>query len=413
MMISAANTSSALNKQVLDTGSAFKSLPYRVLGNLVIALMLVGYPLSASMSQFLGQVSSDFNIGFRIIHIILSLALLGISISRKNFVLDTLVVLFFAIYLIRLWWDLTYSFLPDIERDFQFFIATTFIPVIAIAGSRNWFSERLCVYLTASIGGIAGLFIAYNLSLGPVLALAPDPNQRASLELLNPISIGYHGLFIASAALILLARYRTLPISVFAIPTVILGIYLLVVSGSRGPFVALLAGLVITGLASKRANAAYAVAAIISAAALAYFGVPEVILNRFLETGQDASSLERFYTLELSIDQAWQNPLLGYAYIEPVTGRYPHNLLIEAGMALGLGGVAMMLWMQLSLLLNAWRGARKGQWFVPFIAGAMFANAWISGSLWGSGLFFAVLWLVRDFRYFPTSQDAISFQVRR
>lgn len=396
----------------LDQSAQASEMLYVTLGNLVVALMLVGYPLSASMSQFLGQVSSDFNITFRIIHIILSFALLGMSLARKNLSLDILVVLFFAIYLVRLWSDLTYSFLPDIERDFQFFLATTLVPVIAMAGSRHWFNERLCVLLTASIGGLAGLFIAYNLSVGSVLAFAPDPNQRASLELLNPISIGYHGLFIASAALILLARYRTLTTAIFAIPTTILGIYLLVVAGSRGPFVALLAGLVITGLASKRANAAYVVAAIILAAALAYFGVPEVIVNRFLETGQDASSLERFYTLELSIEQALQNPLLGYAYIEPVTGRYPHNLVIEAGMALGIGGVVLMLWMQLALLFNAWLGARKGQWYIPFVAGAMFANAWISGSLWGSGLFFATLWLVRDFRYLPQPRTTAPAVVR-
>ena len=371
-------------------------LIYVNLGNLVFALTLVGYPLSASITQILGGGSSEINVAFRAVHILLSLSLFVLSLARKNFVLDKLVILFFAIYTIRLSWDLSYSFLPDIARDFQFFIAVTLVPVLAMAGSTQWYSERLCIYYTAFIGGLAGILIAFNLARGPIVALAPEINQRATLELLNPISIGYHGLFMALAAAILLLRYRTLKATIIAIPIGILGIYLLIASASRGPFVALLAGLVVIGLASKRANGAYAVAAAIIIALVSIFGLPEVLSNRFIEVGQDQSSLERIYTLELAIDHALQNPLFGYAYIEPITARYPHNLIVEAGMALGLIGVVMVGWMQISLLLNAWSAARDNQWFIPFIAGAMFANAWISGSLWGAALFFATLWLVRD-----------------
>jgi O-antigen ligase len=388
---------------VLPTDSLAKNpqtfapdLIYVNLGNLVLALILVGYPFSASITQILGSGSSEINIAFRAIHILLSLSLFAMSFARKHFVLDRLVILFFAIYAIRLWWDLSYSALPDIARDFQFFIAVTVVPVMAMAGSTQWYSERLCIYYTTFIGGLAGVFIAYNLASGPILALEPEINQRATLELLNPISIGYHGLFIALAAIILLLRYRTLKATILAIPIGILGMYLLIVSASRGPFVALLAGLVVIGLASKRANGVYAVAAAIIIALVSIFGLPEVISNRFIEVGQDESSLQRIYTLELAIEHASQNPLFGYAYIEPITARYPHNLIAEAGMALGLIGLVMVGWMQISLLFNAWKAARDNQWFIPFIAGAMFANAWISGSLWGSALFFATLWLVRD-----------------
>jgi O-antigen ligase len=318
------------------------------------------------------------------------------SLTRKDFLLDKLVLLFFAIYTIRLWWDLSYSALPDIARDFQFFIAVTLVPVIAMSGCIRWYNERLCLYYTAVIGGLASIFITYNLRSGTILALQPEINQRASLELLNPISMGYHGLLTALAATILLLRYRTLKTTILAIPIGILGLYLLIASASRGPFVALLAGVIIIGLTSKRANGAYAVAAAIIVALVSIVGLPEVISNRFVEVGVDESSLQRIYTLELAIDHALQNPLLGYAYIEPITARYPHNLIAEAAMALGLIGAVMVGWMQISLLYNAWRAARDNQWFIPFIAGAMFANAWISGSLWGSALFFATLWLVRD-----------------
>lgn len=379
--------------------SAVSDRIYIILGNLVVALVLVGYPLSASLSQFLGQVTSEFNIAFRLIHVALSLSLLIVSLSRKDFYLDKLIILFFCFYIIRLWWDFSYSFLPDIERDIQFFVAVTLFPVISMVGSRAWFNERMCIMLTAYIGGLAGIFIAYNLALGSTAAAVPELNQRASLELLNPISIGYHGLFIATAATVILARYRTITTIMFAVPIVIMGTYLLIAAGSRGPFVALAVGLLVTSIASRRAYATYAVAALILGGLLIYFGAPEIILNRFRDAGLDESSLQRIYTSELSIDLAIKNPLVGYAYIEPVTGRYPHNLIVEAGMALGVGGFVLLIWMQLSLLLNAWFVARNGQWFLPFIAAASFANAWISGSIWGSALFFVTLWLVRGQRH--------------
>lgn len=367
---------------------------YGAIGNLVIALTLVGYPLSASLSQFLDQADSNFNIFFRVIHLIISLYFILMTWNRKNFTLDILISVFFLLYIIRLWWDLNYSFLPDIAKDFQFFIAVTLVPVIAMAGSRKWFNERLCTLFIAAIGGVGGLFIAYNLSVGSALATAPELSQRASLELLNPISIGYHGLFITSAATILLARYRTVVTMTFAIPVAVLGIYLLIEAGSRGPFVALLTGLIITGFANNRVNVAYAVGTVVALAIISASGVPDLILGRFLESGQDASSLERIYTLELSIQQVLENPLAGSAYIEPITGRYPHNLVVEGGLAIGIAGMVFIGWMQISLLLNAWRAARTGQWFVPFVAGAMLANAWISGSLWGSALFFMMLWIL-------------------
>ena len=57
-------------------------------------------------------------------------------------------------------------------------------------------------------------------------------------------------------------------------------------------------------------------------------------MHVFQDAGQDRSSYERLDVMRLSIDEAIANPLLGYAYIEPVTGIYPHNLLVESALAL-------------------------------------------------------------------------------
>jgi O-antigen ligase len=151
----------------------------------------------------------------------------------------------------------------------------------------------------------------------------------------------------------------------------------------------------LTGAANRRANAAYAFTGLVVAAAVAYVGLPEGVVARFRDIG-DTSTQQRIEAVWLSFDLMLENPLVGFGYIEPITGLYPHNLLIEAGLALGLVGAAMMAWMQISLLVNAWRHAQHGDWAIPFLAAAMLANAWISGAIWGSALFFMLLWLLRE-----------------
>ena len=369
---------------------------------------MIGYPLSAAISQILEFNSGEGSYAYRVFTIGLSLILTIWTIARGTFRFDPLVVLFLTAYIARLWADMndsTFGF-PDIERHFQFFMAVVLVPSIAMAGGRTWFNERACLRLMAAIGGIGGLFIVYVLMIMPARNVGSSLGSRAGLELLNPISIGYHGLFIVAASLMLLARYRTVATMILCIPIALLGGYLLVIAGSRGPFVALFAAMVVTGLAGRRTRMTYVVAGLVVASLLMYYGAPELIASRFQDAGQDRSSYERIDVMRLSIDEAIANPLLGYAYIEPVTGIYPHNLLVELALALGIGGFALMLWMQVSLVWNSLGITRRGEWLLPFLAAAMLANAWISGSLWGSGLFFMLVWLVRDRRAFAIQSVA-------
>lgn len=380
------------------TASPLKAGNYRFLGNLVLALAIVGFPLVAAISQLLGLASSGLNIAYRIVNIALCLVLLGWTASRGTLRFDPLIAAFLTLYSLRLFADLSYSTFPDIVQDSQFFGATVLIPVTALAGGRAWYDEKTCLRFVLGIGGVAGLLIAYSLATNGIV---PDSavNNRATLDFLNPISIGYHGLFLAAAATIAFSQYRSRQKLILCLILILLGGYLMVASGSRGPFIALLGGLLVTGSANRNANATYVLVGSVILGFITYFGAPEVLLDRFRDVGSDSSALERLYASQFSIQEALDHPLLGYAYIEPITGIYPHNLLIESAMAIGLLGFVLMLWMQMSLIWKSWKAAKRGEWWLPFIASAMFVNAWISGSIFGSSLFFVLLWLLRDPRF--------------
>jgi hypothetical protein len=177
---------------------------------------------------------------------------------------------------------------------------------------------------------------------------------------------------------------------------VILGGYLFVAGGSRGPIVALLIAIFVTTLASTR-NARIQVISVFTAVLTIFiFGAPELILERFLIAGSDASSLERVDVASLAIETAVAYPVLGYGYVEPVTGYYPHNLVIEAALALGITGAFLMLWIQVAMIRASWILAQNGEKLLPFLGLIALSNAWISGSIWGAGSFFAIVWIMQN-----------------
>lgn len=372
---------------------------YRWLGNLLFSLIVVGYPVFASLSQIIGEAYGEINAIFRVIIAIMSISMIGISFYRKVIRADLLIYTFLAMYSVRLWVDYSYSLFPSVERDSQFYIVSVLLPALAVTSARQWFDEILCLRMLVLIGGIGGALVAYTIDVESVFVVIDDPNARASFEFLNPISVGYHGVFVAAASFILMIKKRDGLTLAYCMPLLIMGGYLLVISGSRGPVVALMFAFVATGITNKTANVSYLIAAVVITVLIAIFGLPEVLHNRFLDAGFDASSTERIYVMDLALALAVENPILGFGYIEPLTGTYPHNLVVEAGMALGVSGAALMIWMQASLVWQARKQARAGAMLLPLIGGAMFANAWISGSLWGSGLFFVVLAMLRDLRH--------------
>ena len=360
----------------------------------MLALAVIGYPLSASFSQFVGIETNAINVSYRALVAALSISLGMWSFSRGDYRLNFVLLIFLALYTTRLISDLEFSKIPDVSDDFQFYLIATLVPVLSVGGANVWYDEKICLRMIIVIGAIACLLASYNLAFNADKKLIEALGNRATFRFLNPISLGYLGLYTAFAALIHVFRYSYWKRFGLLLLIAALGFYLLIAGGSRGPIVALVMALGLTGLANAKTARTYVLLGIASALLLLFLGAPALILERFVSAGQDASSLERFQVVELSINALLSHPVFGSGYVEPVTNSYPHNLILEAGMALGFGGAALMFFMQMTLLKNVWTMARDGEWLLPFLGATTFANAWISGSIWGSSLIFMVLWIM-------------------
>lgn len=376
---------------------ATKQAAGSMLGNAVVAFAFVGFPLAAAVSQFVGLETNELNILFRALFALICIVLIIWIASKGKLRFDGLIVLFFFLYGARLLYDFGDSRFSDIELHSQFYLATVVFPTLAMSGGSQWYEEKTCLRWVITWGSLAAILISYNnLTSSIDISLQEAREGRAWLTFLNPIAIGYHGVFVGAASAIYFFRYATGAARFFCIGAFLLSVYLVVISGSRGPIVALALALVITSGANQRARIFNVLLGCLAVVAIGIFGAPEIIADRFSAVGTDQSSSDRIYYLQEAMGQALDSPLVGVAYIEPITGQYPHNLIVEAALALGIIGFALMLLMQISAIASSWKLARSGEWWLPFSACAMFANAWISGSIWGSGLFFILLWLLRE-----------------
>jgi O-antigen ligase len=361
---------------------------------LLITLVLIGYPIAGSIAQIFNLESTVTSYPFRGGVLALSVGLTFAILARQKYEIALLIVFFFAAYTIRMIVDLEVGGYPEIETDILYFLATVMAPTIAMGASR-YYSERITALLLTVLGAFACALILYGLQTSNIYSAEISFSTRAVFEALNPITIGYTGLYTAAGAYVvfLISPWRT-RIWV-AIPAILLGLTVLVVGGSRGPLVA--AGLFLAVYAFTRTTGIIALVFSVLGAFMLFniVGQDLAIVQRFTDISGDPSVWTRVYVQELSIDAALANPIFGSSYVEPITLAYPHNLLIESAMALGLFGFVLMAAIQIRLVLDTYFLLRNEHMLIPFIAVTSLANAYISGSLYGSANIFIVVVLAR------------------
>jgi O-antigen ligase len=108
-----------------------------------------------------------------------------------------------------------------------------------------------------------------------------------------------------------------------------------------------------------------------------------VILDRFTTVGWDASSEARFLTQDYAIQDFLDHPLFGNAYVEPATMDYPHNLILDTAMSLGLVGLVLLAIFLFQAGREVAARLKEGRFLVPLLGLQFFMAAQFSGSIWG------------------------------
>ena len=323
-----------------------------------------------------------------------------------------MLITFLAIYGFRLLFDWLYVGIPGVEDALIFFMMVCAVPVTASMFAAPTDQDDI-------------LFAKWLMSFAILILVLADAAQRLGysynpwiqyrteltrlgFEALNPISLGHvAGLSTICGVYLFVNRRPGMASMAAAGFAVFLGALMLVLANSRGPIIA--AGFAISWFFLSRLRRAFYIAPLLLG--VAYFLSSDNILitnvmDRFGgDLQSNASNAGRLLSQSLAIEAFFRSPLIGEFYRDPSLdeGSYPHNLIIETAMSLGLFGLTLLTVMFLRVWKNIISFYNAEHPLLVMLMLQSFVATSLSGAIWGADGFFLLLSLCLTARprYWP------------
>jgi O-antigen ligase len=391
-------------------------LRWRYFTTAIFIGVILGFPIVAAISAQLGIRSTPLSIGVRATIVVISLlALLHARPPQVNLgsvagILLLSSLFFWVFYLLRiLSYTLLYAdqLLHPPMHYWMWTVGSSFLPFLAVALART-VPEGLTLARIVLFGALATtLLIIPNASTQMISGSRIVDVGRLQLDSLNPISLGRLGV-----VLLVLTMWsflydpifrRSMFLKCVGLSAFVLALYLLILSGSRGPVVALASAIVFLGcsLSLRRTIQFSGVVALLGAAIFVLATLLdssqfETTIDRYLSAMEirDAASIARIQSYSGAWSVFKEHPVLGFGMEEPTTGFYPHNVVLEAFMATGIiGGVLLVCTLCLALYLS-FRLLRTGHGWVALLFGVFLAQSMFSGSLYQAGELWVLIAMV-------------------
>ena len=327
--------------------------------NLNLANIIVGYVFFVSI--FMPFTSNEVHssqlvtVPYRIFSLLLSLAVLLLSIkwSVKVTLAAKIFMLFWAAFLLRMYYDL------EIRTDFFVFddfkrriwsisIGSCLMPMVSIMRSRHKLDLDFCFKIV-----YGALFIAMLTSFS-FLTKTEVGTRETGNAAIDPITFSLSGcsLFLMGLYKIITVRNLRRSHQIAYCLGASLGLFLALKTGSRGPFLGLMLILVIWyGFASKRGSFWF-----LGMMALTFFLKDFVIqaislVSPFIGkrislaiVGEDHSMLARQESYRWFFDKIIEFPVLGSQFARLGNGTYPgyaHNIFLDVSIGLGFFGLGV------------------------------------------------------------------------
>jgi O-antigen ligase len=360
----------------------------------LFAIALFGYPIVGNLIA-LSQVDSRvLSIPFRIVVIVFSL---WVIITTKPLRLDRwrqLMLLLWFLYILRLIHDWLFTNLEGADFALQYFVASSVFPAIALMKARAFQPRKFAQvsFVIASLGAVASLFIMLS---GNTDAQDAGSSGRLSVTALNPASLAYEA---TSAILCGLVVWRDASMSAklcIAVVSFAL-IWCVVLTGSKGPALALL----ICGALWSFRNRQTWKFALLAVPVLIAVMVSEdnPLAARLSVSEDDQSTVVRLVILGDSIKQIADSPLIGSAFVEYNSGFYPHNVFVEAALALGIPCALLFLALMSFGVWSSWRTLRGENALLGLLFFQALFAATTSGAIWGAILLWVTVAMLPKLR---------------
>ncbi|SEV94359.1 O-Antigen ligase [Chryseobacterium wanjuense] len=312
-----------------------------------LTLMLYGYELISFFPDLLGIESRPVSIALRVVVLVS-----GIFVVLKNRMQLTkihyLLFFFWFLYLLRLFYDTaltTKNILAPINDYWSFSV----LIIVSMFACTTQFSEKtlltvknyiLVILFIVNIWGLYNNITAPQIVPDDILIRA-DGNSS-----LNTVSFGKTSTILFFICFISLLKYKKNLLSIVFIIGMLLGLYNIFVAGSRGPLIQLIVIISLyTFVHIRQVRLKYVLLAFIVGIVLlnlfpSYFEASKLVFQRIGETGFTANENDQFRAMLLK--SAWNqfldHPFFGDAIETSMGNAYPHNIILESFMAMGIVG---------------------------------------------------------------------------
>lgn len=388
-----------------------------------IVLGLLGYEFVSFLPGWLGMESRLITIPYRAFFLVLCLVAIITMLPqrrRKISFLMTLVILFWAAYLGRLFYDTfftAYRFSRPVEEFWLYAFCLGFLPMFSYMVPLRTVTLQKAMMLSFYMAAFVNVIALYsNLTTG---VMSSSGARMVGNEFLNPISYGQLGTMLILLGICLLINGVAKGRRVYAVcicSMMLAGLINVALSASRGPFIQLFVVLFLLGAVRlKRKHWGYVllggIPVVIGCLVLSSsFAVFDVLIDRISSTG-NAKNINDSLRIQV-LNNAWEGfleqPLFGTSFEEVKLRMYPHNYLVEACMATGFIGGIMMLAIYIYSFVNSVRLLKDdAMCWIGLLCIMCLLSGLTTGSLWGAFKFWALITLVDTLIYKPRYRTVV------
>jgi hypothetical protein len=390
-------------------------MKYKInISQLNLFLLFVGYFAINCLSNILPEYKNIISSYYRYFQLII--AILAIIHRFPYFIqnlkgLPLLLSIFISLYTIRLFYD--YFTLNEIEDGLKHIYQFNLISIIPALSLLTLKREDL---LTMDV---VFKFTLASLILLSIPFLYAETDGR--MYLTENFETLYLGQFSVSLSIFAYYHlYSQQQSKILNIVLFILGIFVMGAAGSRSPLVSLIFVIILFTMSITSKKRSIFILLMLFLFVLLIFNYFEMFLqkigssflDRIAQSLYEGDSSGRDIRLLASFQQFLTNPMIGSAhYIQNIglLGKYPHNLILEAFMSVGIFGGIIFIIILAKTIISGYRLLKENikrtgdfRWifliFIQFLIFGLF-----SGSLYGSYYFWGFLFLCLHINNFNKS----------
>lgn len=382
------------------------------------------YPLSVFLILTMGVPSTPVNVGFRAASAAVSLLAIALWILNPRHRLKLLkpawfLFIFWFFYTIRLLYDIEIAGVKFGGKPksliYGFAFGNILLPLIATTlWIRQIKTDKIIkvIYWFLILANVLTLITlikqngGFSISMFYSRANAFSDANKGDESILNPITIGFFGGLLSTCAIYSVLIVKRSKIWIH-LPIFVLGLLLLVLGASRGPFVSTFLTMIICLMYRFRISysksitfmklglGVFLIVLTLNKTVLQNFSLDDFQMYNRMSKFMEDQQKDRTEKRDLSFASAWQDfldsPIIGKQFVGTFDNFYPHNIILELFMATGLIGAFLFFGFLLPVLYKMLLSYinRDNEYFFfallfcPILIGRMFSGAlFMSIDLW-------------------------------